>query len=208
MENLEIREMIVVVDFGGQYNQLIARRVREAGVYCEVVSYRNALEKVKDQPKGVIFTGGPNSVYVENAPTIEKEIFDLNIPILGICYGAQIMALANGGKVERAKEREYGKILLDIIKHDAVFKGIDSGQYCWMSHNDFITGLPEGFEITASTKSCPVAAMRNEEKKLYAVQFHAEVEHTPLEDKLLKISCLKCVAVKAFGTCTTLQKVA
>ena len=187
MENLEIQEMIVVVDFGGQYNQLIARRVRETGVYCEVVSYRNALEKVKkDQPKGVIFTGGPSSVYVENAPTIEKEIFDLNIPILGICYGAQIMALSNGGKVERAKEREYGKIILDIKKHDAVFKDVDSGQYCWMSHNDFITALPEGFEITASTKSCPVAAMRNEEKKLYAVQFHAEVEHTPFGRQIIK----------------------
>lgn len=184
---MENKEMVIVVDFGGQYNQLIARRVREASVYSEVYSYKNALKAIKEkQPTGIIFTGGPNSVYEEGAPTIEKEVFELGIPILGICYGAQLMAHVLGGEVRNADQREYGKIELEIKKDDHLFKNIEKGSTCWMSHFDFIDKAPEGFEITASTASTPVAAMRNIEKKLYGVQFHAEVEHTPFGRELIK----------------------
>jgi len=180
------REMIIVVDFGGQYNQLIARRVREAKVYCEVVHYSKAVARVKEvMPKGIIFTGGPNSVYADNSPQIDKEIFELGVPVLGICYGAQIMALSHDAVVAKAPEREYGKIKLDIQNTDKLFKGIDTGSICWMSHNDYIEAAPAGFEVTATTDSCPVAAMRNVEKNLYAVQFHAEVEHTPFGRKMI-----------------------
>lgn len=179
-------EMILVVDFGGQYNQLIARRVREAKVYCEIVPYTKALETAKEKnPKGIIFTGGPNSVYEEGAPTIEKEIFELGIPVLGICYGAQLMAHLNGGKVARADQREYGKIDLKINSNDILFKDIEE-TFCWMSHFDYIENPPADFEIVAHTADCPVAAMENKEKGLYAVQFHAEVEHTPFGRQLIR----------------------
>lgn len=183
---MENKEMIIVVDFGGQYNQLIARRVREAKVYSEVYSYKNALKAIKEKkPTGVIFTGGPNSVYEEGAPSIEKEVFELGIPVLGICYGAQLMSQVLGGQVASASQREYGKIELDIKNDDLLFKGVKSGSTCWMSHFDYIESAPQGFEITASTSSTPVAAMRNIEKKLYGVQFHAEVEHTPFGRELI-----------------------
>ncbi len=181
------REMIVVVDFGGQYNQLIARRVRENKVYCEVVSYKRSIEDIKAMnPKGIIFTGGPNSVYEENTPTIDPAIFDLGVPVLGVCYGAQLMAQSLGGRVERANEREYGRINLNIASSDNLFKDIETGSTCWMSHNDFIAEPPTGFEVTATTDACPVAAMQNVAKKLYAVQFHAEVEHTPFGRTMIK----------------------
>lgn len=180
------QEMIIVVDFGGQYNQLVARRVREAKVYSEVYSYKNALKAIKEKkPTGVIFTGGPNSVYEEGAPSIEKEVFELGIPVLGICYGAQLMSQVLGGKVANASQREYGKVELEINESDKLFKDVDNGSTCWMSHFDYIETAPEGFEITASTSSTPVAAMRNIEKKLYGVQFHAEVEHTPFGRTLI-----------------------
>lgn len=183
---MENKEMIIVVDFGGQYNQLIARRVREAKVYSEVYSYKNALKAIKEkQPNGVIFTGGPNSVYEEGAPSIEKEVFELGIPVLGICYGAQLMSQVLGGDVKSASQREYGKIELEIKKDDQLFQNVENGSTCWMSHFDYIETAPEGFEITASTASTPVAAMRNEDKKLYGVQFHAEVEHTPFGRELI-----------------------
>lgn len=191
------REMIVVVDFGGQYNQLIARRVRENKVYCEVVSYKRSIEDIKAMnPKGIIFTGGPNSVYEENTPTIDPAIFDLGVPVLGVCYGAQLMAQSLGGRVERANEREYGRINLNIASNDNLFKDIESGSTCWMSHNDFIAEPPTGFEVTATTDACPVAAMQNVAKKLYAVQFHAEVEHTPFGRTMIKnflYDICKCV---------------
>ncbi|MBN2796463.1 MAG: glutamine-hydrolyzing GMP synthase [Clostridia bacterium] len=184
---MENKELIIVVDFGGQYNQLIARRVREANVYSEVYSYKTALKAIKEKhPKGVIFTGGPNSVYEAGAPGIEKEVFELGIPVLGICYGAQLMSHVLGGEVKSAAQREYGKIELEIKKDDQLFKNVKTGSTCWMSHFDYIERAPEGFEITASTSSTPVAAMRNEAKKLYGVQFHAEVEHTPFGRELIK----------------------
>ena len=180
------RETIIIVDFGGQYNQLIARRVREAGVYSEVVSYKKALVKVKEiMPKGVIFTGGPNSVYETGAPTIEKEIFELGIPVLGICYGMQLMAHVLGGKVARAEAQEYGKIQLNVTKDDKLFKGVESGAQCWMSHFDYVEQAPEGFDITATTDNCPVGAFRNDASNLFGVQFHAEVEHTPFGRDLI-----------------------
>lgn len=191
------REMIVVVDFGGQYNQLIARRVRENKVYCEVVSYKRSIEDIKAMnPKGIIFTGGPNSVYEENTPTIDPAIFDLGVPVLGVCYGAQLMAQSLGGRVERANEREYGRINLNIATSDNLFKNIETGSTCWMSHNDFIAEPPTGFKVTATTDACPVAAMENVAKKLYAVQFHAEVEHTPFGRTMIKnflYDICKCV---------------
>lgn len=177
---MEAKELVLIVDFGGQYNQLIARRVREANVYCEIVPYRYPVEKIKEKnPKGIIFTGGPASVYAEDAPTISKEIFELDIPILGICYGGQLMAKMFDGKVNRAPSREYGKVKLKIESGKDIFKDIKNQSVCWMSHTDFIEEAPEGFDVTASTDNCPVAAMENIEKKLYAVQFHPEVEHTP-----------------------------
>lgn len=187
MEALKNHELILIVDFGGQYNQLIARRVRESGVYSEVISWRNAYDKIAEkQPKGIIFTGGPNSVYAENAPSIDARIFDLGIPVLGICYGMQLMAHTLGGKVERASQKEYGKIKVFFDQSSELFKSIDNGDQCWMSHFDYVSQIPQGFKITAHTESCPVAVMENAEKKLYAVQFHAEVEHTPFGRQLIK----------------------
>ncbi|MCK8061345.1 MULTISPECIES: glutamine-hydrolyzing GMP synthase [unclassified Fusibacter] len=181
------REMIVVVDFGGQYNQLIARRVRENKVYCEVVSYKRTAEEIKAMnPKGIIFTGGPNSVYGEDSPTIDPAVFDLGIPVLGVCYGAQLMAQTLGGKVERSTKREYGRIHLNIHSQAPLFSGIETGSTCWMSHNDYISAPPAGFEVSATTADCPVAAMQNVDRSLYAVQFHAEVEHTPFGRDMIK----------------------
>lgn len=178
--------MIIIVDFGGQYNQLIARRVRENNVYSEVYSYKNALKAVKEnKPKGIIFTGGPNSVYLEDAPSIEKEIFELGIPVLGICYGMQLMAHVLGGKVQKATNREYGKIELEITQKDALFHNIENNSTCWMSHFDYVDQVPKGFEVDAKTPDTEIAAMKDEEKKLYGVQFHAEVEHTPFGKQLI-----------------------
>lgn len=173
------QELILIIDFGGQYNQLIARRVREQNVYCEVVPYHTSIDKIKERnPKGIIFTGGPASVYAENAPTCDQEIFQLGIPILGICYGGQLMAQMFGGKVNRAASREYGRVELSIMDREGIFHEVENNSKCWMSHTDFIEAAPEGFQITATTDNCPVAAMKNSEKKLYAVQFHPEVEHS------------------------------
>ncbi len=184
---MEKRELIIIVDFGGQYNQLIARRVRENKVYSEVYSYKNALKAVKEKnPKGIIFTGGPNSVYLEDAPGIEKEIFELGIPVLGICYGMQLMAEVLGGKVQKASNREYGKIELNINDNDGLFNEITNNSTCWMSHFDYVEAVPDGFEITANTENTEIAAMKDDDKKLYGVQFHAEVEHTPFGRQLIK----------------------
>ncbi|MBU3114335.1 glutamine-hydrolyzing GMP synthase [Clostridium lacusfryxellense] len=180
------RELVLVVDFGGQYNQLIARRVRENNVYCEIIPYTYSVEKIKSMnPKGIIFTGGPNSVYAEGAPQVEKEIFELGVPILGICYGAQLMAQAFGGKVITSDIREYGKIEVDLNKDVVIFKGLKENQ-CWMSHTDHISKVPKEFEIIATTKDCPVAAMANVSKKLYGVQFHPEVKHTLFGEEMLR----------------------
>lgn len=173
------RETVIVLDFGGQYNQLIARRVRECNVYCEIFSYKTDIEKIKEmQPKGIIFTGGPNSVYLEDSPTYTKEIFELGIPVLGICYGAQLMMHLLGGKVETAPVREYGKIEVMVNQSTKLFENVSEKTICWMSHNDYIAEAAPGFEIIAHTDDCPVAAVQNTEKNLYAVQFHPEVLHT------------------------------
>ncbi|NCC06456.1 MAG: glutamine-hydrolyzing GMP synthase [Clostridia bacterium] len=179
-------ELVLVIDFGGQYNQLIARRVRECHVYSEIVSYKNAIEAVKaKKPDGIIFTGGPNSAYLEDSPTISKEIFKLGVPILGICYGAQLMMHLLGGKVDHAPEREYGKTEVDVETDTAMFDGVSPKTICWMSHNDYISAAAPDFKITAHTPNCPVAACQCEEKKLYALQFHPEVLHTAEGTKML-----------------------
>ena len=179
-------ETVIVVDFGGQYNQLIARRVRECHVYSEIVPYTKALEAVKEKkPKGVIFTGGPNSVYLENSPTISTEIFELGIPALGICYGSQLMMHLLGGKVSRAPEREYGKTEVHVKTSSKMFQNVNETTICWMSHNDYIEKAAPGFEISAYTDNCPVAAVECAEKNLYAVQFHPEVLHTQEGKKML-----------------------
>ena len=173
------RETVIVLDFGGQYNQLIARRVRECNVYCEIYSYKTDLEKIKAmEPKGIIFTGGPNSVYLEDSPSYAKEIYDLGIPVLGICYGSQMMMHQLGGKVCKAPVREYGKIEVTVDQSSALFENVSEKTICWMSHNDYIEQAAPGFKIIAHTPDCPVAAVENVEKKLYATQFHPEVLHT------------------------------
>lgn len=185
-ETVMDKEMIIVLDFGGQYNQLIARRVRECNVYCEVHPYSLSLEKIKEMnPKGIIFTGGPNSVYKEESPHCPKEIFEMGIPILGICYGSQLMSYMLGGSVATAPVSEYGKTEVDVDTSSVLFEGVADKTICWMSHTDYIEKAPEGFKISAHTPVCPVAAMENPEKKLYAVQFHPEVMHTQEGTKML-----------------------
>ncbi len=179
-------ELVIVLDFGGQYNQLIARRVRECNVYCEVKPYTMPLDEIKAlNPKGIIFTGGPNSVYDEESPHIAKEIFEMGIPILGICYGSQLMSYTLGGKVETAPVSEYGHTEVEVDTKDVIFDGVSDKTVCWMSHTDYISEVPEGFSITAHTPVCPVAAMACPEKKLYATQFHPEVMHTAEGMKML-----------------------
>ena len=173
------RETVIVIDFGGQYNQLVARRVRECNVYCEIYSYKTDIEKIKAMnPKGIILTGGPNSCYEADSPTYTKELFELGIPVLGLCYGAQLMQHILGGKVERAEVREYGKTEVFVENSSKLFHNVSPSTSCWMSHFDYISKTAPGFTITAHTADCPVAAAECEEKKLYAIQFHPEVLHT------------------------------
>ena len=174
------RELVIVIDFGGQYNQLVARRVRECNVYCEIYSYKTDLMKIKEMnPKGIILTGGPNSCYEADSPTYQKELFELGIPVLGLCYGAQLMMHVLGGKVERADVREYGKTEVLIDKTSSkIFTGVSEKTICWMSHFDYISEVAPEFEITAHTADCPTAAAECEARKLYAIQFHPEVLHT------------------------------
>lgn len=167
------------MDFGGQYSQLIGRRVREASVYCEIVPYNYPIEKIKEKnPEGIIFSGGPASVYGEDSPKCDSEVFNLGIPILGICYGSQLMAQVLDGKVSRATTREYGKTQVNVDNSSLLFSGMDNSITAWMSHTDFIEKAPEGFKVVGNTPICPVAAMESSDKKLYGVQFHPEVEHT------------------------------
>ena len=181
-------QKVLIIDFGGQYNQLIARRVRECGVYCEVVPYRKiTLENIKKEaPVGIIFTGGPNSVYLETSPHIDREVFELGIPVLGICYGAQLMAYTLGGKVATAPTSEYGKTDTEFSASALMFSGLPEKAVTWMSHTDYIAEPPTGFVITAKTAVCPVAAMENTEKKLFATQFHPEVNHTENGSGMIK----------------------
>lgn len=181
-------EMVIVLDFGGQYNQLVARRVRECNVYCEIYSYKTDIQKIKEMnPKGIILTGGPNSCYEPESPTYSRELFELGIPVLGLCYGAQLMMHVLGGKVEKAPVREYGKTEVLIDKVDSkVYENVSEKSTCWMSHFDYISKAAPGFEITAHTSDCPVAAAEDAENKLYAIQFHPEVLHTTEGSRMLR----------------------
>ncbi|MCR5031905.1 MAG: glutamine-hydrolyzing GMP synthase [Lachnospiraceae bacterium] len=173
------RETVIVIDFGGQYNQLVARRVRECNVYCEIFSYRTPLEKILEKkPKGIILTGGPSSVYEEGAATCGKELFETGIPVLGLCYGAQLMSHVLGGEVKRADHREYGKTETFFDTASPLFSGLPEKNIVWMSHFDYISKLAPGFTSVAHTANTPVAAAQNMEKNLYAIQFHPEVLHT------------------------------
>ncbi len=178
-------ERVLILDFGGQYNQLIARRVRELNVYCDLVPHTWSIEKIKEyNPIGIIFTGGPNSVFEENSPRVPKEIFDLGIPVLGICYGCQLIAHTLGGEVVHATTREYGKCEINYTS-SKLFEGIEGDSICWMSHTDYVQKMPEGFKVTATTKTCPAGAFENKEKSIYAIQFHPEVVHTKNGQKIL-----------------------
>ena len=186
-ERIMEKELALILDFGGQYNQLIARRVRDKNIYCEILPYNTSIERIKSlNPKGIIFTGGPNSVYEEGSPKVDKEIFNLGVPILGICYGMQMMTQMLGGKVSTAQNKEFGKTKTTIVKSGNIFENTDKTQDTWMSHVDYVEILPEGFEITATTDNCPVAAMQDVKRKFYGVQFHAEVEHTQFGETILE----------------------
>jgi GMP synthase (glutamine-hydrolysing) len=198
--------MILIIDFGSQYNQLIARRVRECQVYCQIEPPGISLSAVKAlQPDGVILSGGPSSIYEKQSPKVDTGIFRLNIPILGICYGMQFMVDALEGRVERAGKREYGFAALSIIRQTGIFKGLRNKTDCWMSHGDAITKLPLGFAVTASTENTRFAAAADSAKKLYGVQFHPEVEHTPLGKKMLRnfifhvCGCKRTWTMKSFA---------
>ncbi|KIL50652.1 glutamine-hydrolyzing GMP synthase [Jeotgalibacillus soli] len=186
-EEMHNQEMIVVLDFGSQYNQLITRRIREFGVYSELHPHTITVEEIKEMnPSGIIFSGGPNSVYDENSFRADERIFDLGIPVLGICYGMQLMTMHFGGKVEKAKHREYGKAEIKIQEAKGLFENLPTEQTVWMSHGDLVVEVPESFEIVATNPSCPIASISNEEKKLYAVQFHPEVRHSIYGNDMLK----------------------
>jgi len=174
------KQLVIVLDFGAQYGQLIARRVRECKVYCEILPYDTPVEDiVRRQPMGIVFSGGPSSVYDDGAPAIDPRIYDLRIPILGICYGMQLMAYQLGGGVVAGARREYGKTELDVLDNSDLFAGLNPELICWMSHGDAVQSPPPGFKTSARTANSPVAAMSNPERKLFGVQFHPEVVHTP-----------------------------
>lgn len=179
--------MIVVLDFGSQYNQLITRRIREFGVYSELHPHTITAEQIQEMNvKGIVFSGGPNSVYDDNAFTCDPKIFELGLPILGICYGMQLMTHHLGGKVEKATHREYGKAMIQVKNASALFERLPDEQVVWMSHGDLVTAPPKGFTIDATSPSCPIAAMSNEAKKFYAVQFHPEVRHSVYGNDILR----------------------
>ena len=179
-------EKILVLDFGGQYNQLIARRVRDHHVYAEILPYTVSLETIRQNNyKGIIFTGGPNSVYDMSSPHYTRDILDLGVPVLGICYGCQLIAWMEKGEVKTAPVSEYGKIEFTTDKKSRLFKDVDENSVVWMSHTDYISAAPQGFEVIGKTNDCPCAAMQNVEKNIYAVQFHPEVTHTQFGSQIL-----------------------
>jgi len=180
------REKIVVIDFGGQYNQLVARRVRECSVYCEIYSYKTDLEKIKAMdPKGIILTGGPDSCYAEGAASCGRGLFEMGIPVLGLCYGAQLMMHVLGGRVTKAPVREYGKVRVSVDTSSKLFGDVSKETICWMSHNDYIEEKAPGFRVIGRTADCPVAAAEWDERQLYAIQFHPEVLHTKEGTKII-----------------------
>jgi len=172
-------EFILILDFGSQYTQLIARRIRELGVFSEIQRFDYPIEKiVESRPKGIILSGGPSSVYEDNSPQVDKALFDLGIPVLGICYGLQLIAYKLGGEVDRFSKREYGRAILEVIKDDDLFEGLNSNSVVWMSHGDALVKAPPDFEVIGRSENSPICAIRNREKKIYGVQFHPEVSHT------------------------------
>ncbi len=179
-------ELVIVIDFGGQYNQLVARRVRECNVYCEIYSYRTPIEEIKKMnPKGIILTGGPNSCYEEGAPTYSKELFELGVPVLGLCYGAQLMMHVLGGKVEKAPVREYGKTEVHLDTTSPLFGDVSADTIVWMSHFDYISQIAPDFKVVGYTSDCPIAVAENRKKNLYAIQYHPEVLHSVEGSKML-----------------------
>ena len=179
--------MILVLNFGGQYCHLIARRVRDFGVYAEILPCDVSLKEIgKLKPDGIILSGGPASVYEHNAPSMERKVLGLGIPVLGICYGLQLIAKYVGGEVLGGKLKEFGKKTLLAKKNGKLLKGLSKKEDVWMSHGDLVAKLPKDFEVLASTDSCPIAAFENNEKRLYGIQFHAEVVHTPKGNEILK----------------------
>jgi GMP synthase (glutamine-hydrolysing) len=184
---LEDQRPVLVLDFGGQYAHLIARRVRECRVYSELIAHDTPVSEIlAREPRGIILSGGPASVYEPGAPALDPEVLNLGIPVLGICYGMQAMALALGGEVGKTGKAEFGKAPLELRPKAVLFRDLPVDQTCWMSHNDSVTGVPAGFEVTASSGNAPIAAMESRERGLYAVQFHPEVVHTPAGQDILK----------------------
>ena len=180
-------ELVIVLDFGAQYSQLIARRIRECKVYCELLPYDTPVDKLLAlRPKGIVFSGGPSSVYEDGAPTCDPAILELGIPILGICYGMQYMARALGGEVLGGEKREYGRTELRVLDGDDLFDGLNPQLICWMSHGDVVAQAPKGFTVTAVTENTPVAAMADVKRRLFGVQFHPEVVHTPWGIEVLR----------------------
>ena len=189
---------IIVLDFGSQYNQLITRRLRDFGVYSELLPHDISMERIKEiNPKGIIFSGGPNSIYGENALKVDPAIFDLGIPILGICYGMQLMSYYLDGKVEKADNSEYGRAEIEVEdSSNVLFSDLPKEQYVWMSHGDLVTGAPKGFEVVASSKNCPIAAIANDQAKMYGIQFHAEVRNTQYGLDILRNFAFKVCGAK------------
>lgn len=200
--NLDAFDKIIVLDFGSQYNQLITRRLRDFGIYSELLSHKLTADEIKEiNPKGIIFSGGPNSVYDPNAFKVDPEIFKLGIPILGICYGMQLMSYDLGGKVEKADNSEYGRADIEALDDEAVlFKGLPKKQYVWMSHGDLVTQAPAGFEVTATSKNCPIASIADNDRKFYGVQFHTEVRNSEYGLDILRRFAFNVCGAKANWT--------
>ena len=200
--NLDAFDKIIVLDFGSQYNQLITRRLRDFGIYSELLSHKLTADEIKEiNPKGIIFSGGPNSVYDPNAFKVDPEIFKLGIPILGICYGMQLMSYDLGGKVEKADNSEYGRADIEVLDDEAVlFKGLPKKQYVWMSHGDLVTQAPAGFEVTATSKNCPIASIADNDRKFYGVQFHTEVRNSEYGLDILRRFAFDICGAKANWT--------
>jgi len=195
---IEGHELVLVIDFGAQYAQLIARRVRECGVYCEIVPYSYSLEKIKaKKPAAIILSGGPASVYAAHAPKADAGIFELGVPVLGVCYGHQFMAQTLGGTVTSADIREYGKTSIELENGQPLFGGIEHENICWMSHTDYVSEPPKGFEVIGMTSVCPVAAMQDTARSFYGVQFHPEVQHTPFGKKFISNYLFEICHLKA-----------
>jgi GMP synthase (glutamine-hydrolysing) len=204
-----VQELVIVLDFGAQYSQLIARRIRECKVYCEILPYDTPIEELlKRAPVGMVFSGGPSSVYEDGAPSCDPKLYDAGIPILGICYGMQLMAHQLGGVVAAGARREFGKTELDVVDNSDLFADLNPELICWMSHGDAVQSPPPGFKVTARTMNTPVAAMSNPRRKLYGVQFHPEVVHTPWGVETLRNFLYQACGCKGLWTMGSYVKLA